>query len=253
MGNCVSQQLRQLLLCIAFGAAAALIYDLFRAARLMDRRDKVMTHLLDGLFAAALLFSALFLALQLGQGQLRLFMVCGALLGAVVWFWLFSPLLRPIWALWCAALWGSCQLLAKPLRFFLLQLQKGASAAKKGFSFLRTWGTMKQTHQGEEGAAMAQKNTKTKKRRKSSPLLLLVLAVLIVVLAVQVVNVYSDLSDAKAQESALNDALNTQQQENDALRADLEKKDDENFIKALARELLGLAEEGERIFYDVNE
>ena len=40
---------------------------------------------------------------------------------------------------------------------------------------------------------------------------------------------------------------------NDALKADLEKKDDTNFIKALAREVLGLAEEGERIFYDVNE
>ena len=81
----------------------------------------------------------------------------------------------------------------------------------------------------------------------------MVLAVLIVALAVQVVNVYQDLSDVKQQEAALNDALAQQQQENDALRSDLEKKDDVNFIKALARELLGLAEEGERIFYDVNE
>ena len=72
-------------------------------------------------------------------------------------------------------------------------------------------------------------------------------------LAVQVVNVYQDLSDVKQQESALNYALAQQQQENDALRSDLEKKDDVNFIKALARDLLGLAEEGERIFYDVNE
>ena len=29
--------------------------------------------------------------------------------------------------------------------------------------------------------------------------------------------------------------------------------DDEEFIKRLARDLLGLAEEGERIFYDVND
>lgn len=100
---------------------------------------------------------------------------------------------------------------------------------------------------------MAEKTNKTKKRKKTSPLLLLVLAVLLVVLAVQVVNVYQDLQDAKQQETALQDTLDQQQQANDALRSDLEKKDDENFIKSLARELLGLAEEGERIFYDVNE
>ena len=34
---------------------------------------------------------------------------------------------------------------------------------------------------------------------------------------------------------------------------DRDKKDDQEFIKALARDLLGLAEEGERIFYDVND
>ena len=95
--------------------------------------------------------------------------------------------------------------------------------------------------------------TKRKKRKKTSPLLLMVLAVLIVVLAVQVVNVYNDLSDARAQEAVLSEELAKQQEANDALKADLEKKDDTNFIKALARELLGLAEEGERIFYDVNE
>ena len=42
-------------------------------------------------------------------------------------------------------------------------------------------------------------------------------------------------------------------QENQALQSDLDKKDDQEFIKALARDLLGLAEEGERIFYDVND
>ena len=56
----------------------------------------------------------------------------------------------------------------------------------------------------------------------------------------------------KLTESVLSQQLTQQQQENDALRSDLAKKDDESFIKALARDLLGLAEEGERIFYDVN-
>ena len=80
---------------------------------------------------------------------------------------------------------------------------------------------------------MAANTTKTKKRRKTSPLLLMVLAVLIVVLAVQVVNVYQDLADARAQEAALSDSLTEQQAENDALKADLEKKETVAQIKVL--------------------
>lgn len=253
MENYVAPQLRDLLSSVALGAAAAFLYDLLRAARLLDRRDKVLTHLLDGLFVVAVAVLALFLGLRLGEGQLRLFMLSGAALGAVLWFALFSRFLRPIWDLWCASLVALCHLLAKPVVFVVKILQKGLSATKKGFSFLFAWGKMKCTPPGEKGDAMAANTTKTKKRRKTSPLLLLVLAVLIVVLAVQVVNVYQDLADARAQEAALSDSLTEQQAENDALKADLEKKDDTNFIKALARELLGLAEEGERIFYDVNE
>ena len=196
---------------------------------------------------------ALFLGLHVGEGQLRLFMLSGAALGAVLWFALFSALLRPIWDLWCTSLVALCHLLAKPVVFVVKILRKGLLATKKGFSFLFAWSKMKCTPPAEKGEPMAAKTTKTKKRRKTSPLLLLVLAVLIVVLAVQVVNVYQDLADARAQEAALSDSLTEQQAENDALKADLEKKDDTNFIKALARELLGLAEEGERIFYDVNE
>lgn len=252
MENYVAAQLRDLVSSMALGAAAALIYDLLRSARLLDRRDKVLTHLLDGLFVVALAVLALFLGLYLGEGHLRLFMLTGAALGAVVWFYLFSPLLRPVWDFWCASLVAMCHLLAKPVRFTLKILEKWLTATKKGFSFLLAWGRMKCTPPAEKGAPMS-KTTKSKKRKKTSPLLFLVLAVLIVVLAVQVVNVYGDLSDARAQESALSDALTEQQEANDALKADLEKKDDTNFIKALARELLGLAEEGERIFYDVNE
>ena len=79
------------------------------------------------------------------------------------------------------------------------------------------------------------------------------LLVLAAVLSIQIVKVYGQLKTAQREESVLNQQLAQQQQENDALRSDLDKKDDESFIKALARDLLGLAEEGERIFYDVND
>ena len=100
---------------------------------------------------------------------------------------------------------------------------------------------------------MAKETTHKKVKKRTSPMLLLVIALLAVVLGYQIVTVYGQLKTAQTEEAALSQQLTQQQQENDALRSDLAKKDDENFIKALARDLLGLAEEGERIFYDVND
>ena len=94
---------------------------------------------------------------------------------------------------------------------------------------------------------------KKKRAGRTSPLILLVVAVLVVVLGVEIFQVYQKLSYARREEASLTEQLAEQQQENDALRSDLNKADDEEFIKSLARDLLGLAEEGERIFYDVND
>ena len=48
--------------------------------------------------------------------------------------------------------------------------------------------------------------------------------------------------------------MNIQQTEeqNDVLRSDLEHEGDPDFVQGLARDDLGLASDGERIFYDVN-
>ena len=97
---------------------------------------------------------------------------------------------------------------------------------------------------------MAQKKTR---KKRSNTVLLLVLAVLIVVVGMEIVNVYGRLRDVRAQEAALTQQMEEKTQENEALRSDLSKKDDPDFIKGLARDLLGLAEDGERIFYDVND
>ena len=97
---------------------------------------------------------------------------------------------------------------------------------------------------------MAQKKTR---KKRSNTVLLLVLAVLIVVVGMEIVNVYGRLRVVRAQEAALTQQMEEKTQENEALRSDLSKKDDPDFIKGLARDLLGLAEEGERIFYDVND
>lgn len=263
MENYVAVQLGQLGAAAALGASAGLVYDLLRALRLMDRRDHWLTHLLDALFAAALGLGLLWLALVVGGGELRLYMLTGALLGAVVWFGLLSRLLRPLWVFWTDALLTLCRLLWMPFALLLRAAKKLAGHAKKGFSFLRKCATMRvaawrshapapNTPRQEGGTPMAEA-TKRKKTKKRSPTVVLLVVILLAVLGVQIVNVYGQLRDARQEEAVLNQQLTDQQQENEALRSDLARKDDESFIKALARDLLGLAEEGERIFYDVND
>ena len=235
MENHVADQLAQLGAAAALGAAGALVYDLLRAARLMDRRDRALTHLLDALFALAL--------------------------GAAVWFCLPSRLLRPVWDFWAGALLAMCRLLWKPAAFLLAGIKKLAAAAKKGFSFLVKCAKMKVTSTSGRPEDAPQKRggrsmrAKKPKRTKKCPsvVVMLVIVALVAVLGVQIVKVYGQLQAARQTETALDQQLTQQQQENEALRSDLARKNDESFIKALARDLLGLAEEGERIFYDVND
>ena len=92
-----------------------------------------------------------------------------------------------------------------------------------------------------------------KAKKRTNTALLLVLIALAVFIGIELIQVNQRLGEAKVQEASLTRQMQQQEQENEALRSDLARKDDESFIKALARDLLGLAEEGERIFYDVND
>ena len=92
-----------------------------------------------------------------------------------------------------------------------------------------------------------------KAKKRTSTALLLVLIALAVFIGIELIQVNQRLGEAKVQEASLTRQMQQQEQENEALRSDLANKDDPDFIKELARDQLGLAEEGERIFYDVNE
>ena len=100
---------------------------------------------------------------------------------------------------------------------------------------------------------MTQKAKSSGTKRRSNPILLLLIVALVVFLGVELLQAGKRLNEAWQQEAALERQLQQQTQENQALRSDLEKKDDTEFIKDLARDQLGLAEDGERIFYDVND
>lgn len=83
--------------------------------------------------------------------------------------------------------------------------------------------------------------------------MLLVVALLIGVVGFEMADVFRQITAASAEEQALKQQLQQQQLANAALKEDLSRADDLEFIKELARDQLGMAEQGERIFYDVND
>ena len=91
-----------------------------------------------------------------------------------------------------------------------------------------------------------------KKKKRRAPITLVVLVVLVAVVSVELLRVYGQLGSAKTQRDTMGQQLDEQKKENSDLESDLGKANDKEFIKGLAKDQLGLAEDGERIFYDVN-
>ena len=91
-----------------------------------------------------------------------------------------------------------------------------------------------------------------KKKKRRAPITLVVLVVLVAVVSVELLRVYGQLGSAKTQRDTMGQQLEEQKKENSDLESDLGKANDKAFIKGLAKDQLGLAEDGERIFYDVN-
>lgn len=91
-----------------------------------------------------------------------------------------------------------------------------------------------------------------KAKRGPSFITALVLVVLVAVMGIELVQMSSRLRSARSEEAAIAAQVQQRRQENEALKADLSKADDLDFIKDLARRYCGMVEEGEREFRDVN-
>ena len=111
MENHVSQQLSAYLTAAALGAASAMCYDLLRTVRLRRRRNRRLTGALDAVYIAVQGLLLLWFALRIGQGELRLYMLTGMALGALLYGLTLPPLLRPLWDFWLDAAVQCCRLL----------------------------------------------------------------------------------------------------------------------------------------------
>ena len=81
MENYVSAQLLSFLQSILLGLLCGMLYHLLRTLRTMKLRAAWLMHTLDGIYAVLFLLALFLLALQQGDGELRLYMLLGVALG----------------------------------------------------------------------------------------------------------------------------------------------------------------------------
>ena len=253
MSGFISQQLAMFLRSILLGGTLGLVYDLLRALRRLGGR--LWGGLLDALYGLTA-GSALFFFIMAGSGELHLFILAGALGGAVLFFCLFSQMLRPLWDFWL-------QILLAPVGLTGHFLKRLARFYKKLFSFGRGWVTMKMEGrrrdrspapvEGDEAMAKTPGRStgpqkKKQRKRPNSKLTAFVLAVLFIGISVQIVGMVGQIQAAKEEEAVCSARLAELEAANAKLAGDIANRDNLDLIEDIARDELGMAGPGEKIF-----
>ena len=130
-------QVQTIAAALALGAAAVLVYELLRTVRL-NRRRRWVTHLTDGVYVLAAFWALLRFTLSIGQGELRLYVLPCAALGALLSRQLLAPFFRGVWQFWWGAAAQTGRWLCRPVILFLhfckigkIKLYRKKNAAKE--------------------------------------------------------------------------------------------------------------------------
>ena len=216
MAPALSQPLLLFCQAILLGMAAALLYDLLRAFRLRLPR---LTSALDILYCMAAGLAVFLFMLRRAQGQLRLYLLLGAVGGGVLFFTAFSPFLRPVWDFWVDTLAFLLHLTAIPLRGAENLCKKIGRWGKNLFYFIRKCYTIKNTKHGRRLYKGGGRHGKSRTAAKEA-----------------------------VQRDALTAQVQAQEQENAALAADIAEGATEDKMKEIAQEELGLISPNQRVF-----
>lgn len=141
MENYVAAQLTTLGWSVLLGVLCALVYDLLRTVRLR-RGSAWLMHTLDAVYAAAALLVVILMALQRGEGELRLYMLLGAALGAAAYVLVLRSVLQPVWQFWVDTVATFVRIVWFPIDFLWKTTKKVCRAAKKLFHFWQKYATM---------------------------------------------------------------------------------------------------------------
>lgn len=259
MESSVSAQLSLLGQSVLLGAAGAIAYELLRPLR--RRRPKALW-LWDGLFCLCAGLCIFLFLLRRASGQLRLYHLLAALLGAGLFSRLFSAALRPVWEFWCATLFWTLRVLALPGRWLLRMCKKTASGSKNLFYFAQKCATMKWignsrgsvfTKEAETMAKKAAAAAGTKRTKLGAGVFTrVVVLALLAALGWQLYCLRQKVDAAQTQKSRLSAQVEEQQQANDQLQERIDQGGSQEEMEEIARDELGLVSPGERVFHDIS-
>ena len=88
---------------------------------------------------------------------------------------------------------------------------------------------------------------------KSSLLVKLVILILVVYATVTLVSLRKQITEKNEQEAILNSSIAATQQENNRIQDSIDALGTDAGVEAVARDKLGMVDEGEIVFYDVGE
>ena len=257
IGNYVSDQMLLFLRAIGLGLCLGLLYDVLGVLRRLG--GKLWGGMLDAAFCLTAAVAVLFFVLA-GDGELRIFVAVGVLGGAVLFWCLLGPLLRPVWAFWL-------ELALLPVRLIGKLFKKCGQKTKKVFSFWRNWFRIKLTtlrrkissrRQGGEDSMSGptgkkktpapQKKMK-KSARPSSRLTVLILAALLMGISLQIYRMFGQLQAARAEEAIYAQQLDELRETNRQLREDLDNSGSQALTEDIARNKLGMVTPGEKVIH----
>lgn len=245
-----SQQLLSFGLSVLLGLAAGVLYDLLRPFRLRFPR---VTGLLDGAYCLTVSGAAFLFLLRRSDGELRGFLLLGAVGGAVLFFGAFSQLLRPVWLFWADTLIALAHLLSLPLVWLRRLCKKMRRRAKNLFYYsikcYTMFGIGKRAQ--KEAEIVAAKKSASKPVR-AGLLTKLLIVVLLAALGWQLLDLQQQLRSAQAEKDRYARQVDEIRQENDALEADIAEGMTPEKVEEIAREQLGLVTPGEYVFYDIS-
>ncbi len=88
---------------------------------------------------------------------------------------------------------------------------------------------------------------------KSSLLVKLVILILVVYATVTLVSLRKQITEKNEQEAILNSSIAATQQENNRIQDSIDALGTDTGVEAVARDKLGMVDEGDIVFYDVGE
>ncbi len=221
---------------IVLGAAAGLLYDVFRAIR--RRTGRIAAAALDFLFCAAV-FSAFFLlGFAVSGGRHRAFYLLITALGGGLYFLSLSPLSLFL----CSA---AVNLMARGAAAVRVCVKKSGIFIKNVFSSVIKRYRIA-THEHRQPG-----NTEEMQLKRYTRIVILLLSLVVISYAVvRLASTQARIRDAEKTNSELSAQIAEREVSNAELEHYIENSSDDEVIAGIARDELGLVEPGEKVFYD---